>query len=230
MQFKGNPNIRLKWLIQPWNLFIFNRWGPVCSLLSAPCSWGRWLGFRVNEESVREATAHSSPIIMEIHFLSFLSFLRFSISISIQMLTFLLPALFPLSLDMTVYLIALQLSGHQTTTDRSTGLKRSVVSQQGAAQQAWGRQLTRAWFWGFGACDGSSAYWPPAGLSAPLVPLLPSSVQFPSLIWGPGSMEQWLWHFPGRWDTWTQVAFPQVPSSRCHPFRSTTNCDYLGRT
>jgi len=40
---------------------------------------------------------------------------------------------------MTVYLLAPQLSGHQTTADSSTGLKRSFVSQQGAVQQAWGR-------------------------------------------------------------------------------------------
>lgn len=59
------------------------------------------------------------------------------------MLTFLLPVIFPVSLDMTMYLFATQLSGHQTAADSSAGLKRSFVSQQGAAQQAWGRHPSK---------------------------------------------------------------------------------------
>lgn len=50
MQFKGNPNIRFKWLIQLWNFFIFIICGPVCSLRLIWSSWGHRLGCKVNKE------------------------------------------------------------------------------------------------------------------------------------------------------------------------------------
>lgn len=50
MQFKGNPNIRFKWLIQLWNFFIFIICGPVCSLHLIWRSWGHRLGCKVNKE------------------------------------------------------------------------------------------------------------------------------------------------------------------------------------
>lgn len=74
-------------------------WGPVCSLVSAPPLGGRWLGFRVNKEGScgrsRSNTVFSQPqptvVPLSPKYIFFLSsFLRFSMSVSIPMLTFLL--------------------------------------------------------------------------------------------------------------------------------------------
>lgn len=148
------------------------------------------------------------------------------------MLTFFLPVFSPWALTRECISL-LSLSGHQTTADSSTTLKRVLFLSRGT-QRAWGRHPNRCESWRFRGCHGPHSPWP---LASPaflwLLFSLPLSIEFPPLSWGSGSAEWWLWHFWGRWDTWTQVVVSQIWFSRWYPCNLPPVChlcDYLCQT
>ena len=168
--------------------------------------------------SIQLASAHSSPVSTKVPFLPWFFFFFEIFPFPLISKCWHFPScIFPVSLDTRMYLLALLLSGHQATADSSTSLKR-VLFLSRRTQRAWGRHPNGCDSWEFRACPGWHSYWPLASQRS-------SGSSFPFLClynFLPRVEDQgpWngAWHFPGRWDPWTQMAVSQIWSSSWYSF------------
>ena len=165
--------------------------------------------------SIQLASAHSSPVSTKVHFLSWFFFFFWDFPFPLISKCWHFPScIFPVSLDTRMYLLALILSGHQATADSSTTLKSVLfLSRRTQEDIPMGVIPENSEV----VLDGTlTDLWLPQHFSG-------SSFHFLCLYnFLPWVEDQapWngVWHFPGRWDTWTQVAVSQVRSSSWYPF------------